>query len=432
MLPRGSLKTKRTWILLLLIVVFGAILCAGHKLHPDTSDESLFQGTTEELVKKYHGEMPAGDPADCPFHKFFGLSSKPSGGSVIKGDGKSTFSFLFSESPMISSFLATAYISLFPNFILFFVPPNIRPSSLNILVSFAVGGLLGDVFLHLLPQAFLGEHGEGTKLDEETLKWRNLYVGLGVFGGFLFFFLMDKFMRLASGGSGHSHSHSHSPQEITEGKSTSVTETETDTQLRQRKKTDNVEKEKTSSVESTTQNINLSAYLNLIADMTHNFTDGLAIAASFYTSPAIGMSTFAAVFFHEIPHEVGDYAILIQSGFSRSSALGAQFVTAIGAFLGTVAGVVIEEATRNPDLFPILNGVLGGESNSIITASEMIIPATAGGFIYIATVGVIPELLAEDSSLTTLREKITDSFWQIIAMFVGVGLMVGITILEEM
>ncbi|ORX94710.1 Zinc/iron permease [Basidiobolus meristosporus CBS 931.73] len=313
---------------------------------------------------------------------------------------------------MISSFLATAYISLFPNFILFFVPPNIRPSSLNILVSFAVGGLLGDVFLHLLPQVFLGEHGEVTKLNEETLKWRNLYVGLGIFGGFLFFFLLDKFMRIAS-------------------KSSSVSEVGTDAQLRQRKKTD-TEQEQPVAQEATSQKVNLSAYLNLIADMTHNFTDGLAIAASFYTSPAIGISTFAAVFFHEIPHEVGDYAILIQSGFSRSRALGAQFVTAIGAFMGTVVGVIIEEATRNPDMIPILKGVLGGESDSIVTASEMIIPATAGGFIYIATVGVIPELLSDDSEATTVGKKILESFWQIVAMFVGIGLMVGITILEEM
>ncbi|KAK9716787.1 hypothetical protein K7432_006652 [Basidiobolus ranarum] len=406
----GSLGNKQGyWKLLILIVVFGTLLCAGHRIKTEKSGGNPLQ---EETL----------DGKECSFSAFGwnGQSGECTGG---KTEGKSTFSFLFSESPMISSFLATAYISLFPNFILFFVPPNIRPSSLNILVSFAVGGLLGDVFLHLLPQAFLGEHGDS--LSEESMKWRNVYVGLGIFGGFLFFFLMDKFMRLASGG-GHSHSHSHHGE--SEGKSTAVVET--DTQLRQRKKTDESEDKKDQQI--ATRSVNLSAYLNLIADMTHNFTDGLAIAASFYTSPAIGISTFAAVFFHEIPHEVGDYAILIQSGFSRSRALGAQFITAIGAFLGTVVGVAIEEATRNPDLIPILNGVLGSsKGDSIITASEMIIPATAGGFIYIATVGVIPELL-EDSEQGTLREKLSDAFWQIVAMFVGVGLMVGITILEEM
>ncbi|ORX93402.1 Zinc/iron permease, partial [Basidiobolus meristosporus CBS 931.73] len=334
----------------------------------------------------------------------------------------SSFGFLFSEDPMTSSFLATTYISLVPNLILFFVPPNIRTSSLNILVSFAVGGLLGDVFLHLLPQVFLGEHGEVIELGDGKMKWRNLYVGLGIFGGFLFFFLMDKFMRVASGG-GHSHSHHNHGHGENQGLSTSV---KTDAQIRQRKKTDTSEPDNRKITQYTVnQNVNLSAYLNLLADMTHNFTDGLAIAASFYTSPAIGISTFAAVFFHEIPHEVGDYAILIQSGFSKSRALGAQFVTAIGAFLGTAVGVAIEEATRNPELIPFLSGYLGGESNSIISASEMIIPATTGGFIYIATVGVIPELL-EDSEQATTCEKLKNAFWQIVAMFVGVGLMVGI------
>ncbi|CAO3590211.1 unnamed protein product [Absidia cylindrospora] len=69
------------------------------------------------------------------------------------------FTFLFPGSPMVNSLLATAYISLFPNFLLYFVPPHIQPAFLSTLVSFAVGGLLGDVFLHLLPHAFGGGHG---------------------------------------------------------------------------------------------------------------------------------------------------------------------------------------------------------------------------------------------------------------------------------
>jgi len=78
----------------------------------------------------------------------------------------------------------------------------------------------------------------------------------------------------------------------------------------------------------------IGGLLNLIADTAHNFTDGMAIAASFTTSYQLGISTTVAVFFHEIPHEIGDFAILIQSGFSKRQAISAQVLTALGAFLG--------------------------------------------------------------------------------------------------
>ncbi len=79
------------------------------------------------------------------------------------------------------------------------------------------------------------------------------------------------------------------------------------------------------------------------ADFTHNITDGLAMSASFYASPTIGATTTVAVFFHEIPHEVGDFALLVQSGFSKRAAMGSQFITAIGALLGTLIGIAVQE-----------------------------------------------------------------------------------------
>ena len=62
----------------------------------------------------------------------------------------------------------------------------------------------------------------------------------------------------------------------------------------------------------------MSGYLNLFADAFHNFTDGLAIGASFLAGQNIGLMTTVTILFHEIPHEIGDYAILIQSGDARS------------------------------------------------------------------------------------------------------------------
>lgn len=67
------------------------------------------------------------------------------------------------------------------------------------------------------------------------------------------------------------------------------------------------------------------------------------MSASFYASPTIGATTTVAVFFHEIPHEVGDFALLVQSGFSKRAAMASQFVTAIGALMGTLIGIAVQE-----------------------------------------------------------------------------------------
>lgn len=63
--------------------------------------------------------------------------------------------------------------------------------------------------------------------------------------------------------------------------------------------------------------VKVSAYLNLVADCAHNFTDGLAIGASFLVSRNVGMITTLTIFLHEIPHEIGDFAILVQSGCTK-------------------------------------------------------------------------------------------------------------------
>ena len=83
----------------------------------------------------------------------------------------------------------------------------------------------------------------------------------------------------------------------------------------------------------------IAGLLNLFADITHNFTDGMAIAASFLSSPQLGVGTAVAVLFHEVPHEVGDYAILVSNGLSHMHAVKAQLLTATGAFLGCTFGL---------------------------------------------------------------------------------------------
>lgn len=223
---------------------------------------------------------------------------------------------------------------------------------------------------------------------------------------------MDKMMRVLNGGSGHSHNHSH--EDKSSGSSSAVKEDEKEG-LRQRKQTDKKDDDKT----TPDNGIKLSAYLNLLADFTHNMTDGLAMAASFYASPAVGATTAVAVFFHEIPHEVGDYAILVQSGFSKKKAMMAQFTTAVGAFLGTFIGILIEESSSSVEEKAIVDnhdGLLGTN----LRVGDLVIPFAAGGFLYIATVGVIPELLEVTGNVKKDRKQALIEF---VAMFIGLGLM---------
>eukprot|EP00308_Calcidiscus_leptoporus_P005937 CAMPEP_0119391958 /NCGR_PEP_ID=MMETSP1334-20130426/119308_1 /TAXON_ID=127549 /ORGANISM="Calcidiscus leptoporus, Strain RCC1130" /LENGTH=91 /DNA_ID=CAMNT_0007414735 /DNA_START=1 /DNA_END=272 /DNA_ORIENTATION=+ len=83
----------------------------------------------------------------------------------------------------------------------------------------------------------------------------------------------------------------------------------------------------------------VAGYLNLAADAAHNFTDGLMLGAAFSTSWEVGCSSTLAVLFHELPHEVGDVAILMQAGFSKWQAIRAQLGTAVAALLGTIVAL---------------------------------------------------------------------------------------------
>ncbi|OXB51856.1 hypothetical protein ASZ78_008322, partial [Callipepla squamata] len=100
-----------------------------------------------------------------------------------------------------------------------------------------------------------------------------LEVGSWVLGGIVAFLVVEKGVRHLKGGHGHGHGHSHAMQ--------------------------------------------VSGYLNLAADVAHNVTDGMAIGASFAAGTAVGTVTALTVLLHEVPHEVGDLAILVQAGCSK-------------------------------------------------------------------------------------------------------------------
>ncbi len=128
-----------------------------------------------------------------------------------------------------------------------------------------------------------------------------------------------------------------------------------------------------------------------------------------------------AVFFHEIPHEVGDFALLIQSGFSKRNALLAQFVTAVGAFLGTGIGIFVNEYGNGAEGSVQGKNGIGGTS---LSWGDMLLPFTAGTFLYVGTVAVIPELLETGPDK---KQELVKTVKQFGAMFVGAAIMLGIS-----
>jgi zinc and cadmium transporter len=112
------------------------------------------------------------------------------------------------------------------------------------------------------------------------------------------------------------------------------------------------------------------AYLNLVGGSLHNFIDGLVISAAYLTNFALGISTTIAIIAHEIPQEIGDYAVLIYGGMKKKKALLYNFLTALVSVVGALGG------------YFILRGM----------SMTFLLPIAAGGFIYIATTDLIPEL----------------------------------------
>lgn len=271
---------------------------------------------------------------------------------------------------------------------------------LKVLLAFASGGLLGDAFLHLIPHAihphthFDDEeeehhhhhHSHGSE-EEEHGHSHNMSIGLWVLAGIITFLTVEKVVRLVKGGHGHSHGPVEPPKE---------TKTNTD-----KKDKASVVKAKQVEVEEH-KDIDVAGYLNLAADFTHNFTDGLAIGASYLAGNKIGIITTITILFHEVPHEIGDFAILIKSGCSKRKAMALQLLTALGAISGTIIAL------------------LGASGES----APWVLPFTAGGFIYIATVSVLPELLEEST-------KLLQSLKEIAALLAGVALMIVIARLEH-
>lgn len=209
------------------------------------------------------------------------------------------------------------------------------------LISFAAGALLGDTFLHIMPE-IVKESGF------------TLTSGLWLLAAFVLFFVLENGM--------HWHHYHH----VGEGDRHPV------------------------------------GVLNLVGDGLHNFIDGVIIGAAYLVDVHLGVVTTLAVVFHEIPQEIGDFSILLYSGFTKARALLFNFLSALTAVVGALLALWFGQA--------------------ITGALPVLLTITAGGFIYIATVDLIPELHKE--------ARLAKSVTHLAAMLGGMGLMLLLKLVE--
>lgn len=193
------------------------------------------------------------------------------------------------------------------------------------LLPYAAGALLSDAFLHLLPELYT-DVGEHAHLSTSIIA---LLMGISTF------LVLDALIR--SLGYSHTHPHSH-PASQTAPSS--------------------------------------SAYMNLAADALHNFCDGLSIGAAFLTSRNAGIATTIAVILHELPQEIGDFAILIRSGFTRVQALVANVACAATALLGTALALLVDRVAAEG-------------------AKKWVMPFAAGALLYLAMAAILPDVVED-------------------------------------
>ena len=254
--------------------------------------------------------------------------------------------------PLIYSLVSVLIVSLIALIGIFTLTLSTRllKKSVFVLISLAVGALLGDALIHLFPEA-LEETGSAVIAS--------FYALLGM----LVFFILEKFLHW------HHHTEHESGEFYGDGG---------------RKK------------------IQPLGYLILASDSFHNLIDGIIIGASFIVSIELGIATTIAVILHEIPQEIGDFGVLIHSGFSKFHALLVNFGTALFAFLGVGIAFLLQN--------------INGNTSGILAAFA------AGSFLYIAGSDLVPELQK--------TRRVGESFLQLVAMMVGMGLMFALLLLE--
>lgn len=217
---------------------------------------------------------------------------------------------------------------------------NARAHWVNGLVSYAIGALLGAVFLDILPEAM-------------KLSGNFAAVSGTILVGILLFFTLEKLLIWRH--CHHDHCEAHEPRvENDHGR---------------------------------------SGLMIMLGDTFHNFVDGVIIAAAFLTDIQLGIVTSMAIIAHEIPQEVGDFAILLHSGFSKLKALKLNLISSFASVAGAVLGYFTLQTMQSwiPSLLAL----------------------AAASMIYVAVADLIPGLHK--------RTEIKDTVHQVVLIFLGVG-----------
>ncbi|XP_055688102.1 zinc transporter foi [Lutzomyia longipalpis] len=159
-------------------------------------------------------------------------------------------------------------------------------------------------------------------------------------------------------------------------------------------------------VHSPPSSLSAVAWMVVMGDGLHNFTDGMAIGAAFSNNIPGGFSTAIAVFCHELPHELGDFAVLLKAGMSARQAVYYNLLSSVLSFFGMVLGVFIGDTPE---------------------ASGWIFAVAAGMFIYIALVDMMPELTSSHQE----RCALSTCLLQICGMLSGLSVMLLIALYEN-